>query len=383
MPSSAIVRAPPIAVVLPPRESFSPAAAGAIALMVERLHARTGAFAPVVLGMPPPDPPFAGIAFEPVRPAFRPMAFGARYATGVLRALRGLDPALIEVHNRPDLARFLAGKFAERPVVLFLHNDPQGMPACRTPAARADLLARLGGVAVVSAFLRQRFLEGITSRAASPVAVIPNALDLTRLPPPAPFEARAREILFAGRVVADKGADQFVAACARALPQLPGWQARMIGADRFGSDSPETPFLARLRPLAAAGGVRMEGYQPHTAVLATMARAAIVVVPSRWAEPFGLSALEAMASGAALITTRRGALADIAADAALYADPEDSAALAAAIVSLATDEPRREALARAGKRRAQDFALPSIAVQLDGFRAECLRGATENYGVSR
>ena len=122
----------------------------------------------------------------------------------------------------------------------------------------------------------------------------------------------------------------------------------------------------------------MEGYQPHAAVLAAMARAAIVVVPSRWAEPFGLSALEAMASGAALITTRRGALADIAADAALYADPEDSAALAAAILTLATDEPRREALARAGKRRAQDFALPSIAAQLHGFRAETLRGAPED-----
>jgi len=383
MSAPEIARPSSIAIVLPPRENFSPASAGAIALMVERLHARPGAFAPVVFGMPPPDPPFAGVPFIPVRPVFRPMAFGARYAAGVLRALRARDPALIEVHNRPDLARFLAGKFADRPVVLFLHNDPQAMPSCRTRRARADLLARLGGLAVVSEFLRGRFLEGITSPSGAPVVVIPNALDLTRLPPPAPLGARAREILFAGRVVADKGADQFVAACACALPQLPGWQARMIGADRFGSDSPETPFLARLRPLAAAGGVRMEGYQPHAAVLAAMARAAIVVVPSRWAEPFGLSALEAMASGAALITTRRGALADIAADAALYVDPEDSAALAAAIVTLATDEPRREALAQAGKRRAQDFALPSIAAQLQGFRAETLRGAPANAGLSR
>lgn len=371
--------APAIAILLPPRETFSATAAGAISLMIERLHARPGAFAPVVFGSPPQAPPFAGVPFEAIRPAFRPLAFGARYAMGALRGLRRLDPALIEIHNRPDLARFMAGKFPSR-VVLFLHNDPQGMRTCRTPASRGDLLGHLGGMAVVSDFLRERFLEGVSLPFMPPIEVIPNALDLTRLPRPEPACNRAAEILFAGRVVADKGADQFIAACARVLPRLPGWQARIIGADRFGHDSPETPFLTDLRPKALAAGVRMDGYQPHAVVLAAMARAAIVVVPSRWAEPFGLTALEAMASGAALITTRRGALPDIAADAALYVDPENSAALAAAIVTLATDSPRREALAQAGLRRAQAFALPPIRAQLDRFRALCLRGVTEAAG---
>ena len=55
-------------------------------------------------------------------------------------------------------------------------------------------------------------------------------------------------MLFAGRVVSDKGADAFVQACAGALPRLPGWRAEMLGADRFGADSPETPFCARCGP---------------------------------------------------------------------------------------------------------------------------------------
>jgi len=59
----------------------------------------------------------------------------------------------------------------------------------------------------------------------------------------------------------------------------------MIGADRFGPDSPETPFLRALRPAAEKAGVNMLGYRAHAEVLATMRRAAIVVVPSRWAEP--------------------------------------------------------------------------------------------------
>ena len=59
----------------------------------------------------------------------------------------------------------------------------------------------------------------------------------------------------------------------------------MIGADRFAPDSPETGFIRALRPEAEAAGVAMLGYRPHGDVLAAMARAAIVVVPSRWPEP--------------------------------------------------------------------------------------------------
>ena len=55
------------------------------------------------------------------------------------------------------------------------------------------------------------------------------------------------------------------------------------------------------------------------------------------AQPFGLAALEALASGAALICTRQGALPEVAGEAALYVEPADPAQLAAAITSLATD----------------------------------------------
>ena len=81
-----------------------------------------------------------------------------------------------------------------------------------------------------------------------------------------------------------------------------------------------------------------------------MARAAIVVVPSRWQEPFGLVALEALASGAALICADRGGLREVAGDAAVYVDPDDPAALAAAIRALAADAARRAALGQAGRR---------------------------------
>ncbi len=122
-------------------------------------------------------------------------------------------------------------------------------------------------------------------------------------------------------MVPEKGADAFVAACAIALPQLPGWQAAVIGADRFRSDSPETRYVRAVRAAAARGGVRMLGYRDHPEVLMELSRAAIAVVPSRWAEPFGLAALEAMACGAALVCSERGGLPEVAGEAAVYVEP--------------------------------------------------------------
>ena len=101
-----------------------------------------------------------------------------------------------------------------------------------------------------------------------------------------------------------------------------------------------------------------------------MARAAIVVVPSRWPEPFGLVALEALASGAALICSPRGGLPEVAGDAAIYADPDRPAEIAAAIRTLASDEGRRAALAEAGRERAQQFDVPAIAARLAALRRQ-------------
>ena len=221
-------------------------------------------------------------------------------------------------------------------------------------------------IVAVSPFLRERFLEGTEGVA---VDVLPNCLDLTALPPARPDAERERLILFAGRLVADKGADSFVAACALALPALPGWRALMIGADRFRPGPGETRFLAALRPAAAAAGVELAGYQPHASVLEAMARAAVVVVPSRWPEPFGLTALEAMASGAALVCSGRGGLAELVRGAAAMVDPDRPEAIADALRRLAADAPERARLAAAGRVRAADYDLPVARARLARIRA--------------
>ncbi|HEY1931708.1 MAG TPA: glycosyltransferase family 4 protein [Acetobacteraceae bacterium] len=339
-----------------------------------QLLVRAPGFRPLVIGGPQNAPTFPGVPFHPVHPAFWfPGNVNIRYGAALLWTLWRAKPALIEVHNRPELALWLARRLPHAHILLFLHNDPQGMRQATTAGGRARMLQRLTRVVVVSEYLRRRLLDGVPGPARSPV-VLPNAIDLAALPAPQP---RERLILYAGRVVPEKGPDVFVAACLQAMPHLPGWRAEMIGADRFRVNSPDTEFTRIVRVATEGSGVRAIGYRDRAFVLDAMARAAIVVVPSRWQEPFGLVALEAMASGAALVCSPRGGLREVAGDAAVYVDPDDPAAVAAAIRSLVGDPARRAAMAEAGRARAQAFDAPLIAARLANLRREVLSGPAE------
>jgi UDP-glucose:(glucosyl)LPS alpha-1,2-glucosyltransferase len=358
-----------VAVVLPPREGFGRGRTGAIGLLARRL-VQTPGFQTTIFGGKQDGPVFPDIDFRHVSPAlWRLGSTNIRYAAALADALRKLNPGLIEVHNRPEIALALAGRLPEIPVTLILNNDPQGMRDAASPAERHAMLRRLARVITASEYLRQRVLEGVAAPASDPV-VLHNCLDLSELPSP---RRRERLILFAGRVVADKAPDAFVAACAAALPHLPGWSAEIIGADRFSFDSPDTGFVQTVRVAAKTANVRMLGYRDHPEVLIAMARAAIVVVPSRWPEPFGLVALEALASGAALICSPRGGLPEVAGDAAIYASPDKPAEIADAIRALGSDEGGRAALAAAGRQRARQFDVLAIARRLAALRTAVLR----------
>jgi UDP-glucose:(glucosyl)LPS alpha-1,2-glucosyltransferase len=99
------------------------------------------------------------------------------------------------------------------------------------------------------------------------------------------------------------------------------------------------------------------------------------VVPSRWPEPFGLTALEAIASGAVLIASPRGGLREVAGDIAVYIDPEDPGSIAQAMLSLARDPARLAALGEAGRQRARQFDVSAAATQLAELRCAVLRRA--------
>jgi UDP-glucose:(glucosyl)LPS alpha-1,2-glucosyltransferase len=362
---------PLVAVILPPREGFGHGRSGALGLLARR-YATAPGFRTLVIGGEQDGPPFPDVPFQAVRPAsWWPGNINLRFVAGMIGTLRRARPALIEVHNRPEIALALARLFPRTPVGLLLNNDPTAMRAARSPAQRTKLSRRLRLVMTSSAWLRGRFMEGV-DHTAGPVEVLHNCIDLAALP--ASVERR-KLILFAGRVVHDKAPDSFIRACALALPSLPGWRAEIIGADGMSATSRETDYVRLIREQAAAACVRFTGYLDHPLVLEAMTRAAIVVVPSRWNEPFGLTALEALACGAPLIVSPRGGLPEIAGDDAVYVNPDDPADIAAAIQALAAAPARREVMSDAGRERARRFDTPVSAARLAELRRTVLQSS--------
>jgi len=363
-----------ITIILPHREVYGPIGAGAVAMVIHRLATAQSRHQNRIIGPAFNGPVFPDTGFLPVSvPAWLPMTPTQRYTLVLARALAGLPPGPIEVHNKPDVAGWLARLFPGRPVSLFLHNDPRTMRGARSPRSRRRLLQRLAGVVTVSEFLCTSMLDGVSPAPARRPLVVHNTLDPAELPPILPLQDREQVILFVGRFVPEKAPDAFIAACALALPRLPGWRAEVIGADGFSTAASETRFISELRPAAATARVALLGLRPHSEVLAAMARAAIVVVPSRWAEPFGLAALEAMACGAALACSGRGGLKEVIGDAALPIDPDDIESFANAIIQLATDAGLRASLAAAGLQRANScFSTAGAIGRLDTERDRIL-----------
>jgi alpha-1,3-rhamnosyl/mannosyltransferase len=171
------------------------------------------------------------------------------------------------------------------------------------------------------------------------VAVTPNGVG-------APFSelgpaAEGRYFLYVGNDKPHKNVDLLVDAFStmeRASLVLPG-----AAFDRFKS---------RER-------VVVTGFVDDTELAALYRGAIALVMPSR-DEGFGLPALEAMASGCAVITSNAPALVEITGDAALHVEP-DAAALAAAMARIASDESLRAALAARGIARAKQFTWTRCA----------------------
>jgi glycosyltransferase involved in cell wall biosynthesis len=356
---------PRIFMILPLREAFSRSGAGAVALTVAQYvsHSRLRETTQV-LGSPTADPCDAQ-AFHAIHPQKRwwrrPTA---AYAAACVAYIAEKAPEHIDVHNRVAIYLACAKRFPSAKLSLWLHNDPWTIRGAKTPTQRRRIL-KAGRVFCVSKWVRVRFLDGL-SEGADNVFVLPNAIEI------APIREAAKEplILYVGRIIPEKGADLLAKALAIALPQLPQWRALLIGGGRSprrALGAYEQDVRAALAPLGEQAV--FAGFLPHERVMEAFSRSAITVVPSLWEEPFGRTALEAMAAGCALIATRRGGLAEVVGDAALALDPPDVDRLASAIVSLARDDERRADLQRRStERAARLFDIRDWSGRLDALR---------------
>jgi UDP-glucose:(glucosyl)LPS alpha-1,2-glucosyltransferase len=362
----------PVAVVLPMREQVMSGKAGAVALTVAEFG-RASRFREqaLVLGGTAPgdvDLPYRRIDGHERRVLGLPWPFwrraSERYADAVAKAVTAEGCRLVEVHNRAPLFRRLARRLpATTRLCLHLHNDPQEMAGLRKPAERAAILARASLVYCVSDYIRDRFVEGLAGPL-DRVVVLHNGFP----PLPPTLSPRRNTILFVGRLIPEKGVDALIEALGHIAGDLPDWQVKIIGR---APERNRAQYDRLLAGLSAGWGERLvwPGFLPHGEVLQAYAEAAITLVPSLWPEPFGRTALEAMAAGSAVIASRAGGLPEILGEAGVLLDRVTPETIAGAILDLARQPERRVALGEAGRARAAErFEVGLLAGRLDAWR---------------
>ena len=168
--------------------------------------------------------------------------------------------------------------------------------------------------------------------------------------------------VFAGRLVPEKGVDVLLQAFAIVICGLP--EARLLIA----GDGPERDKLIELtEKLGITRNVTFLGHLDKGELERRFAQAWVQVVPSRWAEPFGLVAVEAMMRGTAVVASSMGGLREIVQDGetGFLVPPNDPRTLAEKLVTVLSDRTKAESMGWSGREVAETRF--SLARQCDQF----------------
>jgi glycosyltransferase involved in cell wall biosynthesis len=202
---------------------------------------------------------------------------------------------------------------------------------------------------------------------AAKLVVFPNFVDGEVFRPSDAVAAEPPTLLFVGRVGPLKGVDVLLDALERARTCVPDLTATLVGA----GETEEALAAVRSHSLVTSGVVRLTGpLGPERVEL--YRKAQIVVLPTRM-DSFPMVVLEAMAAGAAVVSTTVGAIPWMLDEGAcgVLLPPGDAPALAEALVALARDPARCARLGAAARLRQQGhFDARGAATVLDRLLAQ-------------
>ena len=198
---------------------------------------------------------------------------------------------IIEIHNRPESLLYLIKKKISSKLIFMFHNNPQDMRSSKSINDRIFIAENTDQIYFVSRWVKDKFFEGLPFNHRNNCEILYPAIK-----PLKKFPKKDNLIIFSGKLNSSKGFDLYGKAVIKILDKYKSWNAIAIG------NEPREKFSFNHKNFKILDWVK------HDDILDYYKKASISVVPSRWLEPFGRTAMESAAYGCATITTRNGGL---------------------------------------------------------------------------
>ncbi len=183
------------------------------------------------------------------------------------------------------------------------------------------------------------------------IRVIPNGVDVNRFSPENKNEnvEKRPTILYMGRLVPKKGVHILIRAMSHVVKKYPD-ALLLIG----GKGKMKTFLSSYASTLGLKENVRFLGYVPDSLLPNLYLSSNVFVLPSTTSESFGITLLEAMASGTPVIGSNVGGIPDVIHDCGLIVEPGNPKKLSDAIITLLDDENLRKKLGKKGRKRVEE-----------------------------
>lgn len=267
---------------------------------------------------------------------------------------------IIEIHNRPQIFYLLKKNKEKSKFILYFHNDPLSMKGSKSINERLYLLTNVDKIIFVSKWVQHRFFTDLDTKLKNKTEVVYPSID-----PSSKFPKKEKLITFVGKLNKSKGYDIFKEAIIQILDLHPIWKSYSIGDEQ------------RNRPIIKHLNHFELGFKKHKDVLKILEKSEIAVVPSRWEEPFGRTALKSSSRGCATIVSNRGGLPETT-DHCILMKSLDSNTLFKEINKLITNSNLRKKIQLLGFRNVKHITKINSNL-IDGIRENLIQKFNLNF----
>ena len=270
---------------------------------------------------------------------------------------------IIEVHNRPQVFTYLE-KLLPAKYIIYFHNDPLTMGGSKTTKERLSLVNKAHKIIFISKWVQERFFKDLDEKLINKTEIIYHSIAKDKK-----IYKKDKKITFVGKLNKSKGYDIYGSAIIQILNEFKDWKAYSIGDEK------------RNKPIFQHTRHEELGYRSHKFVLKFLQKSEIAVIPSRWEEPFGRTALEASSRACATVISNRGGLPETT-DHSIVLNKLNPKELYTAIKKLITNKKLRKSLQRGGFSNVKHIIKDNTRL-IDDIRQELVADYKINISRNR